>query len=83
MIIIGRKNSGKRLLRLLTEAMQGTGKAQVACLSTQAVKKASDIGQQLANAIGKEVEAVPETGEIRMSMGHYRAGLIVTYQLKK
>jgi hypothetical protein len=79
MIIVGAKNTGKKLVNAITRALHKDGIVQVAALSDKGVQQINFAGQRIANQLHEKISATPAEGEVTID-GVHRVALVVTIE---
>lgn len=77
MIIVGAKNTGKKLMNAIVRGIVKNGTVQVAALSDRGVQQINSAGQKASNTLGMRIQANPSEGEITLD-GVHRVAMIVT-----
>lgn len=76
MIIVGAKNTGKKLVNEIKREITRTGHVTLAALSDRGVKQLNLAGQKAANQLGCRIKATPSEGEVTLDNVH-RIALLV------
>jgi hypothetical protein len=76
MIIVGAKNTGKKLVNAIVREINKHGHVTLAALSDKGVNQINSAGQKVANALGYRISANPRQDEITLD-GVHRVALIV------
>jgi hypothetical protein len=77
MILVGAKNTGKKLVNAIVRGLAKEGTVKLAAMSDKGVQQINNAGQKAANLLGMKVHAMPEEGQVTID-GVHRIALIVT-----
>ncbi|MGM1416333.1 hypothetical protein ACS2BX_25825 [Bacillus cereus group sp. BceL300] len=77
MILIGGKNTGKKLVNKIAKQIEETGSAQVAAVTEKSALLIDRAIQKVANTLRTRLSANPESGEVTIN-GEHRLALVVT-----
>jgi hypothetical protein len=77
MIIVGAKNTGKKLVNAIVRGIKRNGLVELAALSDRGVQQINFAGQKAANELKLKITATPSEGEVTLD-GVHRVALIVT-----
>jgi hypothetical protein len=82
MIIVGSKNTGKKLVNAIIRGLHTEGTVEIAALSDRGVQQINFAGQKVANQIKERISATPAEGEVTID-GVHRVALVVTITIPK